>query len=99
MKACRCARHDQQLGGESPLSTRWGEGLVEGKGVHREVESEGSLRQNAALMNKNWMRLVDRMSEPTITKSDTHTEVGYVDPAGIRGKGVGLTRGGLRAHL
>ena len=34
----------ERLGGESPLPTRQGERLAEGKGVHREVESEGSLR-------------------------------------------------------
>jgi hypothetical protein len=33
-----------RLGGESPLPARQGERLAEGKGVHREVESEGSLR-------------------------------------------------------
>lgn len=30
--------------------------LVNGKGVHREVESEGSLRQNSALRNTNLIR-------------------------------------------
>jgi hypothetical protein len=33
------------LGGKSPLLARQGEQLGEGKGVHCEVESEGSLRQ------------------------------------------------------
>ena len=37
-----CARHVQQLGGERPLRARQQEALAEGKGVHREVESEGS---------------------------------------------------------
>jgi len=35
-----CARHGRTLGGESPLWTRQWEPLAEGKGVHREVESE-----------------------------------------------------------
>ncbi len=30
--------------------------LAEGKGVHREVESEGSLRQSSGLRNTNHMR-------------------------------------------
>jgi len=37
-----CARHEQQLGGERPLRARQQEALAEGKGVHREVKSEGS---------------------------------------------------------
>jgi hypothetical protein len=37
-----CARHGQQLGGESPLRARQQEALAEGKGVRREAESEGS---------------------------------------------------------
>ena len=37
-----CARHGQQLSGERPERARQQEALAEGKGVHREVESEGS---------------------------------------------------------
>ncbi|MEM1143935.1 MAG: hypothetical protein AAGI88_15250, partial [Pseudomonadota bacterium] len=42
-----------RLGGASPLSARQGERLAEGKGVHREVESEGSPRQTTSLTNRN----------------------------------------------
>ena len=41
------------LGGASPLQARQWELLAEGKGVHREVESEGSLRQSAGPTNRN----------------------------------------------
>ena len=37
-----CVRHVQQLSGERPLRARQKEALAEGKGVHREVKSEGN---------------------------------------------------------
>ena len=37
-----CARHAHKLGGVSPLQALQCELLAKGKGVHREVESEGS---------------------------------------------------------
>lgn len=51
-----CAVHGVFLGGVSPL---WGNSLqplVEDKGVHREVESEGSPRQITGLRNTNHIR-------------------------------------------
>ncbi len=39
----QCARHELQLGGESPLQAWQQELLAEGKGFRREAESEGSL--------------------------------------------------------
>ena len=91
----RCARHGNKLEGESPLLARRGEQLAEGKGVHREVESEGSWRQNAALMNKKRIRRTWRISRPMTTKSNTLTETTGVDPTGISGKVYCLTRGDL----
>jgi hypothetical protein len=44
------------LGGESPLLTRQGEELAEGKGVSGDWASEGSRKQNAGLMNKKRIR-------------------------------------------
>ncbi len=85
-KCNRCARHGNELEGESPLLARRGEQLAEGKGVHREVESEGSWRQNAALMNKKRIRRTWRISRPVTTKSNTLTESTDVDPTGISGK-------------
>jgi hypothetical protein len=58
--------------------------LAEGKGVRREAESEGSLRQNVAPMNKN--RIGGRETEmrrPTALKSDTYTDGLYVYAAEI----------------
>ena len=37
-----CARQEQQLSGVRPQRARQQEALAEGKGVHREMESEGS---------------------------------------------------------
>lgn len=42
LSVCLCARHALLLGGESPTDLAVEELLAEGKGVHREVESEGS---------------------------------------------------------
>ncbi len=45
-----------RLGGVSPLLTRQGEQLAKGKGVPREMESEGSLRQTTDPTNRNRIR-------------------------------------------
>ncbi len=46
----------QGLGGESPLHGKMSNKvLAEGKGVNREVESEGSIRQNLDSMDKNYI--------------------------------------------
>ena len=50
-----CARHAHKLGGVSPLQALQCELLAKGKGVHREVESEGSRRQNLGPTNRNRM--------------------------------------------
>ena len=84
--AIRCARHGNELEDESSLLARRGEQLAEGKGVHREVESEGSWKQNAALMNKKRIRRTWRISGPMTAKSNTLTETTGVDPTGISGK-------------
>ena len=59
LKHCSlCAGHGIQLGGESPL---WGSNLqplVEDKGVHREVESEGSPRQISGLKHMKFIRQI-----------------------------------------
>jgi hypothetical protein len=58
--------------------------LAEGKGVRREAESEGSLRQNAAPMNKNRIGGTEtEMRRPTALKSDTYTDGLYVYAAVI----------------
>ena len=58
--------------------------LAESKGVRREAESEGSLRQNVAPMNKNRIRGTEiEMRRPTALKSDTYTDGLYVYAAVI----------------
>ncbi|HQA50398.1 MAG TPA: hypothetical protein PLT89_06815, partial [Syntrophomonadaceae bacterium] len=49
--------------------------IAKGKGVHREVESEGSRRQTSGLTNRNhiegiasWVRLQDKLKPKTIRK-------------------------------
>ena len=54
-----------------------------GKGVHREEESEGSRRQSAGLTNRNRMRQPRWMRGQIDSKSDTCTENVEVDAAGI----------------
>ena len=93
----RCARHGNKLEGESPLLARRGEQLAEDKGVHREMESEGSLKRNAALMNKNRMKRLRWISGSMTTKSNTLTETVDVDSVGISGKVYCLTRGELNS--
>ena len=48
-----CAGHGADLSGESPLlaDSNWSTSL--GKGVHREMESEGSRRQNKVVTHRN----------------------------------------------
>ena len=58
-----CAWHGQVLTGESPecrsISAKH---IAKGKGVHREVESEGSRRQTSGLTDRNHIRH-DRMGK------------------------------------
>ena len=59
-----CAMHGNKFGGDLPdwsggKSTMGGcnrQPLAEGKGVHREMESEGSRKQNSAPRNTNRIR-------------------------------------------
>ena len=65
-----CAWHGQVLTGESPecglISAKH---TAKGKGVHREVESEGSRRQTSGLTDRNHIRH-DRMGKATL-KAET----------------------------
>ena len=47
------ARRAHTLMGESPKPPGSGKAIAKSKGVHREVESEGSWRQNFDLTNRN----------------------------------------------
>ena len=57
----KCAGHGNYLGGESPLRRCSRQPLVNDKGVHREVESEGSPRQNSDLRNTSHIRRVKKV--------------------------------------
>ena len=48
-----CAGHGVELGGESPLRAELRRFVSLGKGVHREVGSEGSRWQNKAVTDRN----------------------------------------------
>ena len=96
--ASRCARHGNELEDESSLLAQRGEQLAEGKGVHREVESEGSWKQNAALMNKNRIRrIVEDKWAYDYEIQYPYRQATDVDSAGISGKVYCLTRGDLDA--
>jgi len=84
-----CAQHGRRLGGESPLYA-WQRGvLAKSKGVHREVESEGSWRQSPDLTNRNrieghlgWVSLQNK------TKPDRCPERQGVNAAGTWDEGL-----------
>lgn len=69
--------------------------LAEGKGVHREVKSEGSRMQNAGLTNRKRLRRRSGVRWHTSPKPDTHTERCDVEPTGISRKVARITPGDL----
>ena len=58
-----------------------GKHIAKGKGVHREVESEGSPRQTLGLTNRNHIRQGRRIRLPHKLKSNNYTEYVNVDVA------------------
>jgi len=56
MRTSGCDRYVATLGGESPSRALVRRTVREGKGVHREVESEESRIQNADLTNRKRMK-------------------------------------------
>ena len=60
-----------------------GKHIVKGKGVHREVESEGSPRQTLGLTNRNHIRQVRRIRLHYKPKSNNYTEYVNVNVADI----------------
>ena len=65
------------------------------KGVHREVESEGSRRQSAGPTNRKRMRRVRWVRRPISLKPETDPESVDVDATVISVKGMRITRGDL----
>ena len=94
--ASLCARHVVHLGGESPLRAVMTGTASLSKGVHREVESEGSLWQNSDSTNRN--RIQGRRSGVTrqwTGRPDSHSDRCAGKSGGDRRKDVRLTLGGL----
>jgi len=58
-----------------------GKHIAKGKGVHREVESEGSPRQTLGPTNRNHIRQVRRIRLPNKLKSNNYTEYVNVNVA------------------
>ena len=84
-----CAMHGGKLDGVSPL---WGfcnrQPLAKSKGVHREGESEGSLRQSSGPRNTNTIRrnCVDELAKQCeVQRLHGHSSV---DGAGIWNEGL-----------
>jgi hypothetical protein len=75
------------LGGASPLWAEMAGTTSRSKGVRREAESEGSVRQNSDSTNRN--RIEGQRSgvtRPWTRKPDSHPDVTGVNPAGTEGK-------------
>ena len=66
-----------------------------GKGVHREVESEGSRRQSAGPTNRKRMRRVRWVRRQLALKPEADPESVEVDATVISVKALRLTRGDL----
>jgi hypothetical protein len=82
-----CARHVVYLGGESPLRAVMTGTASRSKGVRREAESEGSVRQNSDLTNRN--RIEGQRSGVTrqwTRRPKSHPGATRVNPAGTEGK-------------
>jgi hypothetical protein len=91
-----CARHVVYLGGASPLWAEMAGTTSRSKGVRREAESEGSVRQNSDSTNRN--QIGGRHSGVTqqwMGKPDSHPERCGSKSGGDRGKETRLTLGGL----
>ena len=72
-----------RLGGASPLHTRHGEVLAEGKGSLGDWRSEGSRKQSAGATNRKRIEATRRGERAKDAKPDTCTERGDVDPTRI----------------
>ena len=70
-----CDRYGVRLEGESPLRALVRRTVREGKGVHREMESEESRIQNADLTNRKCIKAgVLRIRVRVNPKSNTYSE-------------------------
>ena len=70
-------------GCKSPIRPSSGKDTAKDKGVHREVESEGSRRQISGLTNRNHIRLLLRIRLHHKPKSNNYSELTVVNVADI----------------
>jgi hypothetical protein len=91
-----CARHVVYLGGASPLRAAMTGTTSRSKGVHREAESEGSVRQNSDPTNRNRIEgLRGGVTQQWMGTPNSHPERCGGKSGGDRGKETRLTLGGL----
>jgi len=82
---------------KDPCGPGKGNHELKGKGVPREEESEGSLKQTADLTYRKRIRHSSWMRGPVSLKSNTYTENLDVDATGISRKEQRLTQGSLKS--
>ena len=85
--AFACARHVVYLGGESPLRAVMAGTASLSKGVRREAESEGSVRQNSDSTNRNRIEgLRSGATQRWMGRPNSHPERRAGKSGGSRGK-------------
>ena len=90
------ARHVVYLGGASPLRAEVTGTASRSKGVRREAESEGSVRQNSDSTNRNQIEgCHSGVTQPWMGMPGSHPERCGSKSGGDRGKETRLTLGGL----
>jgi hypothetical protein len=91
-----CARHVVSLGGVSSLRAVMTGTASRSKGVRREAESEGSVRQNSDPTNRNRIEGPGGgVTQLWMGKPNSHPERRAGKSGGSRGKETRLTLGGL----
>ena len=91
-----CARHVVYLGGASPLRAVMTGTASRSKGVRREAESGGSVRQNLDLTNRNRIEGPHGgVTEQWIGRPNSHPERRGGKSGGDQGKEARLTLGDL----
>ena len=91
-----CARHVVYLGGANPPRAEVTGTASRSKGVRREAESEGSVRQNSDSTNRNRIEGPrGGVTQHWMGRPNSHPELRGGKSGGCRGKGTRLTLGGL----
>jgi hypothetical protein len=91
-----CARHVVYLGGASPPRAEMTGTASRSKGVRREAEFEGSVRQNSDSTNRNRIEgQCSGVTQQRMGRPNSHSERYKGKSGGSRGKETRLTLGGL----